>query len=64
MDELELAIEWALSHDPRRFYNIFGDFYVWKTQNAFENFPQLRILYQYIEEENKIVLIDLEQRPD
>ena len=60
LDELDRAIEWALQHNPKQFYNICGEFYVWKTEGTFKEFPQLRILYRFSESENMIILIDAE----
>jgi hypothetical protein len=64
MHEFDEAIEWALSRNPTQFYNIEGDFYVWKTDSTFIQFPQLRILYKYDLQSNTITLIDLEEVKD
>jgi hypothetical protein len=61
MDELDRAIEWGLSHDPKQFYNFCRDFYIWKTERLVVDLPQLRILYQYIESQNTVILIAIEE---
>jgi hypothetical protein len=57
MDELDRAIEWALQRNPKRFYNISDDFYLWKMDHIIPEIPQLRILYRYDEGCNSIYLI-------
>lgn len=57
MHELDLAIEWALGHDPKHFFNVKEDYYLWKTERLLADVPQLIILYKYIESENKVVFI-------
>jgi hypothetical protein len=51
MDELDQAIEWGLSRNPKRFNHICADFYLWKTEKLIGDIPQLRILYRYAETE-------------
>jgi hypothetical protein len=59
MDELDEAIEWALARKPDAFFNIFEDFYVWKTERLISDIPQLRILYRW-DKPDTVILISVE----
>ena len=59
MDELDHAIEWGLERNPKQFYNICDDFYLWKTDRLIKGIPQLRILYRYVETTIYLVAVDL-----
>lgn len=61
MDELDLAIEWGLRHNPKQFYNICDDFYLWKTDRLIDDIPQLRILYKFDESTDTICLIAVDE---
>ena len=64
MDEFDLAIEWAISHNPKQFPNICEDYYIWKTERVIISLPQLIIIYQFIESESKVIFISaLEIKP-
>ncbi|EEF61659.1 hypothetical protein [Pedosphaera parvula] len=64
MDELDMAIEWGLSRNPKHFYNISKDFYVWKTERLVAGIPQLIIVYRFVEIINQIILISVSEIPD
>ena len=64
MDELDQAIEWALQHNPKRFKNVQGDYYIWRTQRIAADIPQLVILYQYLEAESKVIFISAHEVKD
>jgi hypothetical protein len=64
MDELDRAIEWGLSHNPKQFYNICDEFYLWKTDKLIDEIPQLRILYKYIEAARTVYLIAVDEVKD
>jgi len=57
MHEFDLAIEWAISHNPKQFFNICEDYYIWKTERITAAVPQLIIVYKYIESEAKVVFV-------
>jgi hypothetical protein len=57
MHEFDLAIEWAISHNPKQFPNICDDYYIWKTERVISDIPQIVIIYQYIESESKVVFV-------
>lgn len=61
LDELDEAIEWGLSHGPTNFFNIEGEFYLWKMEKISEHFPQLRIIYRYSVAENTVYLIAVDE---
>jgi hypothetical protein len=59
MNELDLAIEWAISHNPKRFFNICEDYYIWKTERIIADVPQIIIVYQFIESESKVIFVSV-----
>lgn len=59
MHEFDLAVEWAISHNPKQFPNICEDYYIWKTERIITGVPQLIIIYQYIESENKVIFVSV-----
>jgi hypothetical protein len=64
MHELDLAIEWGLQRNPKQFYNIREDFYLWKTDRLIDDVPQLRILYRFDEKEATVYLIEADEIKD
>jgi hypothetical protein len=57
LHELDVAIEWALSRDPERFYQIAEGYFLWKFDDVIPGLPQIEILYKYDPEENIVYLI-------
>lgn len=63
LDDLDNAIDWALSRFTRKmdeFYLLGEDKYLWKTEKVL-GFPKLRILFRFDEAANTIYLVSLEE---
>ena len=61
MHEFDQAIEWGLERNPKQFYNICEDFYLWKTERLVSEIPQLRILYRYVESEKTVYFVAVDE---
>lgn len=62
MTELNQVIDWTLARKPHIFNQIIGEFYFLKTEElANPQFPDVKILYRIIEQDFKVVLIDIEE---
>ncbi len=58
--ELNKAIDWALSRNPKRFAQVAKNVYVWKT-GIIEGFPQVRIHYKLNERKKTVTLLNITQ---
>lgn len=63
LDELDDAIDWALSRDPTRFPTFGDGFYIWRTDDLSAAFPKLLILYKYDATAEQVTLISVKQLP-
>lgn len=63
LKELNKAVEWALSRKPHHFTPVTDEYYVLVTQQL-ENpeFPEVRILYLINQEEQRITLLDIDEK--
>ena len=61
LHELDLAIEWALSRDPERFYRVEPDYFLWKLDDVIRGLPQIEILYRYDRDAGIVYLIRARQ---
>ena len=60
--ELNNAIVWALERYPHSFENLAHDFYHWITAElASEEYPIVKILFRILSEENKVILLSVEE---
>lgn len=61
LNELECAIDWALSRKPHDFNAITNEYYFWVTQEFTNHeFPSLKIVYRIVQSERRVYLIDVE----
>jgi hypothetical protein len=58
---IDMIIDWDLCRNPKRGVNVAKNLYLWKIVTLYpEIYPNLLILYEYFEPENKVELIDIE----
>ena len=58
MGEIDSAIDWGLARCPTAFHNFKEDFYLWKMEQIGDGFPQILIVYRYVEAESTVYLIE------
>jgi hypothetical protein len=62
LTELNRTIDWALARKPHFFNQFIGEFYFLITEELSNpQFPDVKILYRIIEQDYKVVLIDIEE---
>lgn len=58
LDDIDHCIDLALQRCPQRFNKIDDTHYWWKLDYVGDGFPQLVIVYQFLEAEGKVLLVD------
>jgi len=62
LDELDSAIDWYLCRNPEAEHHLGGSFYIWKTKDSLgPEFPALRIFYFVDSENERVILIEVEE---
>ncbi len=60
--ELNNMIEWQLARNPHAFERINNDYYHWITEESINpDIPTIKVLYRIITEQNKIILLSIEE---
>lgn len=59
MEEIDSAIDWALSRGPVYFYDLGEGYYIYKNEGV-SNFPDFRLLYRFDEELKTVYLLTIE----
>jgi hypothetical protein len=60
MNDLDEAIDWALSRNPKFFEKLDDEYYYWITDKwEYNDIPQLRIFYHINEDKHIVNIIDV-----